>query len=80
MDQETKEILSNPKTLYSIAIVLSLFLGVACVDIYSALNHEEQQNISNFKINLSDILEGERNSKHSGIELNQIIIGANLDE
>ena len=50
MDQETKEILSTPKTLYLIAIILSLFFGVACVDIYSALNHEEQQNISNFKI------------------------------
>jgi len=42
MESELKELLRNPKFLYSAAAFLSLFLAVACADLYGAVKHNQQ--------------------------------------
>jgi len=57
MEKEIKELLSSPKFLYSAAAFLSIFLIVACADIYSAIEHNaglpDPFDFENFEIDLS---------------------------
>lgn len=50
MDKELKQLLNNPKVLYSVAAILFIFLICATVDIFNGLTYEEEINFDNVKI------------------------------
>ena len=55
MGSKTKELLHNPKFLYSAAIFLSLFLIVTCADLYGAVKHNQEiVDFSDIEINLGE--------------------------
>lgn len=60
MESELKELLHNPKFLYSAAAVISIFLIVTCVDLYRAMKYNDSlDDFSNIEIDLNDGLSAE---------------------
>ena len=55
MELELKELLRNPKFLYSAAAVFSILFAVTCIDLYNAIDYNNSNvDISEIKINLND--------------------------